>query len=254
MVKQNSEKEQEWYETWFGREYLEVYSHRDRHEAIEDIDNIGRLLPLSDSQPILDLACGSGRHSLELARRGFDVTGVDLSAELLEVARTSASREGLEIEFVQSDMRRLPFSEKFGCVLNLFTSFGYFETDEENAEIMAAIHGSLKPGGVFLIDYINRDLVLATLVPEDKMEINGKQILQQRRFNRSNNRLEKTIIITSKNEEKTFIESLRLYNRDELISMAESSGLNVITVMGSLAGEEFQPSSPRTILFGKKPN
>lgn len=246
--------EQAWYERWFGREYLELYAHRNQAEAKNDIDAIEKLLNLKDHQPVLDLACGSGRHSIELAARGYSVTGIDLSSELLEQARTDAQKAGLEIPFTRCDMREHPYHGEFGTVLNMFTSFGYFEDDAENQRIMAAIARALRPGGVFLIDYINRDHVLSALVPEDSKQINGKQVVQQRRFNQKTQRLEKTIIIENDAGQRRFTESVRLYRKDEMLQMAVSAGLAVSGTHGSLNGEAHQASSPRLILTGGKPD
>jgi SAM-dependent methyltransferase len=241
-----------WYEDWFGREYLEVYSHRDEEEAVEEVDCIERLIPIADSQPVLDLACGSGRHCLELARRGYRVTGVDLSAELLDLARKNALRENLPVDFVRADMRKPPFHNCFGAVINMFTSFGYFEKDEDNAAIMSAIHRVLKPEGWFLIDYINRDSALTELVPEDRKRINGKLVTQWRRFDPVSKRLVKTIRIEHAGEVTTFFESVRLYSAEAMKAMAKSAGLTVHNLYGALDGRPRSIEAPRVILVGRK--
>jgi SAM-dependent methyltransferase len=241
-----------WYEDWFGSEYLEVYSHRDEEEAAEEVNCIDRLLPLADSQPILDLACGSGRHSIELARRGYRVTGIDLSSELLAVARTKAQEENLTVDFIRADMRTPPFQNRFGTVINMFTSFGYFEKEEDNAAIMAAIERVLKPGGWFLIDYINRDQALRELVPEDRKRINGKLVTQWRRFDPVTKRLVKTIRIEHEGEINTFFESVRLYSAEAMKAMAESAGLTVNNIYGAIDGRPVSAKAPRVVLVGRK--
>lgn len=241
-----------WYEAWFGSEYLDVYSHRDEREATTDIDQIERLVPLREHQPILDLACGSGRHTLELARRGYTVTGLDLSDILLEVGRRNAAVEELDIPFVRADMRHPPFRAIFGTVLNLFTSFGYFERDEENAAIMGAIRNALKPEGWFLIDYVNRDYVLARLVPEDVTEGPDRVVIQRRKYDEARERLQKTIIIAAAGAERTFVESVRLYNAGEMIAMAEENGLTVTAHHGALDGRPFASDSPRLVIVGRR--
>lgn len=242
-----------WYEAWFGSEYLDVYAHRDDREAGADIDQIERLIPLRQNQPILDLACGSGRHTLELARRGYAVTGLDLSDILLEVGRRNAAVENLDIPFVRGDMRHPPFSSIFGVVLNLFTSFGYFERDEENAAIFGAIHNALKPGGRFLVDYINRDYVLDRLVPEDISESPERIVIQRRKYDAGRERLEKTIVIAAAGTERTFVESVRLYNAGEMIAMAEENGLTVTATHGALDGRLAMEDAPRLVLVGSRP-
>jgi len=247
---QNSDKA--WYEQWFGREYLELYAHRNDAEARNDIDAVERLLSLSTDEAILDLACGGGRHSIELARRGYTVTGIDLSAELLEQAENSAASAGFEIPFLRCDMREHPFEAEFGYLLNMFTSFGYFENDVENERIMAAINRALKPEGAFIIDYINMHSVLASLVPEDQQFIKGKTVVQKRHYNQQTRRLIKEIIISDEKGTRQFTESVRLYNQQDMIAMAERAGLNITQCLGSLQGEEYNNQSPRLILIGHK--
>lgn len=243
-----------WYEKWFGREYLEVYRHRNEAEAVADIDGIEKLLGAPLNEPILDLACGSGRHSIELARRGYTVTGIDLSAHLLAVAREHAEKEQLKIDFVRGDMRTPPFRDKFRTVLNMFTSFGYFESDDENARIMEAIARVLKIEGRFVIDYINREQVLATLVPEDEKEVEGRRVHQKRIYNPVIKRLEKTITIASGNSEtRSFVESVRLFTAEEMVAMAENAGLMVEGIFGAIDGRAAGQDAPRTVLVGRKP-
>lgn len=248
----SSREDKAWYEEWFGHEYLEVYSHRDDDEASRDINNIENLLLFSGGSKILDLACGNGRHSVELAKRGHEVTGVDLSEDLLDVARDRAEKEAVEVSFMRCDMRDLPFDSGFDYVLNMFTSFGYFENDKENSKILASIHKTLVRGGRFLIDYINVHHVLGSLVAEDNKEVNGKMVRQQRSYNPETRRLEKKILISSEDGEKEFLESVRLYEVDEIIRMAESAGLYIESTFGSLQGTSFDQSAPRAVIIGRK--
>jgi SAM-dependent methyltransferase len=251
--KEQHSEDKAWYERWFGREYLELYAHRNEAEAEKDIDAAEKLLDLISHQPILDLACGAGRHSIELARRGYTVTGIDLSRELLEQAESKAAELNLKIDFQRHDMRKLPFREEFGALLNMFTSFGYFEDDRENGRIMHSIAKALKPDGVFLIDYINRESVLARLVPEDEKRINDKQVKQIRRFNRDTQRLEKMITISDDHGQREFKESVRLYSREEMIRLAAEAELLIDQCLGTLKGDPFDHNSPRLILLGRKP-
>src|SRR5436190_20649919 len=128
-----------WYKDWFrDANYRTVYEHRDENEAEASIELIEHVLGRDVHRRVLDLACGSGRHALSFARRGYiDVTGIDLSPTLLAEARHSAEFEGLPVRFFERDMRDIP-EERFDLTLNLFTSFGYFESDEENAAVIEA--------------------------------------------------------------------------------------------------------------------
>ena len=252
-MQNKKEKQPAWYEEWFGKEYLEVYAHRNHQEAVSDINCVEKLLKLDKAGSILDLACGSGRHSLELARRGYNVTGVDLSHTLLEVARNSAAKQGLTIPFYQADMRTPPLEKPFNFLINMFTSFGYFENDRENSRIFAAFYKSLVAGGKFLMDYINKDHVLDSLVPEDCKTQGDRTLLQQRSYNEKTRRLEKIITITHNNEERKFLESVRLYTLDEMVTMAKANGLKIEKHFGSLQADPFSPQAPRLVLVGSKP-
>jgi SAM-dependent methyltransferase len=231
---------------------MEVYAHRNQAEAARDIENISKLIPLADNQPILDLACGNGRHSLELAARGLEVVGLDLSTELLTEARRASKAAGHRIEFVQSDMRQPPKENHFGTVLNLFTSFGYFDKDEENLAILEGMQRALRNDGWFLIDYINRELVLENLVAADSKSVNGKEIHQKRNYDEQTGRLNKTIKIVDGNDEREFLESLRLYTIEEIRQMATEAALEIKSVHGALDGRAFSQTAPRAILVGRK--
>ncbi|MCF7890834.1 class I SAM-dependent methyltransferase [Candidatus Bipolaricaulota bacterium] len=127
-------------------------------EAPEQVDKILQLLDLQGTAKILDLCCGEGRHSLELALRGHEVTGVDLSERNLSEAREKAAEADLEIDFVQEDMRDYYTQETFDVALNLGTSFGYFEYERENTKVIENIYSSLRSGGKFLLEHIGKEV------------------------------------------------------------------------------------------------
>ena len=136
-----------------GRTTSASTSTATRSEAERAIDLIATHLPGREIQAVLDLACGAGRHSKPLCERWWTV-GLDLSAALLRVAR----REAPDAPYVRADMRVLPFAdESFDLVVNLFTSFGYFEDDHEHARVLARVRDAMKPGGTFVIDFLNRE-------------------------------------------------------------------------------------------------
>jgi len=140
----------EWFEQWFGEEYLRLYPHRDDDDAAAAVALIDRLYPLSRLRA-LDLACGPGRHAAQLAARGARVTGLDLSLPLLSLAR---ARTRGAVSLVRADMRHLPFcAGAFDVVVNLFTSFGYFADDAQHAAVIAGSRALLRRGGVFVLDY-----------------------------------------------------------------------------------------------------
>ena len=239
-----------WYAEWFGRDYLEVYAHRDVAEAMRQIDLMERALRPSPGARVLDLCCGAGRHAVELARRGYRVVGLDLSGELLAEAKKEAEKAGVAVQFVRGDMRNAVAPGAFDVVVNLFTSFGYFETDEENLRGLAAIRTNLHSGGGWMMDYLNRDWVICALVPRDERQVGGIHLIQERRLDLVRNRVLKTLTLRRAGEMRVYHESVRMYSLPELVRMADDAGLKITQTYGSPDGAPYGPSSPRLILVG----
>ena len=244
-----------WYVHSFGREYLELYPHRDDAEARADVQAIIELIDPPKDEPLLDLGCGAGRHLVALHSAGFrHIVGLDLSSELLEIAAERLRSAGAEgIKLVNADMAHIPYEEHFGTVLSLFTSFGYFERDEENAAVFAAVRKAAVPGGRFLIDYMNRDWVIANLVGQEEKGAAGRRVRIERRLTPDGRRVEKTTrVLEPGNHEKTYHESVRLYSPFEVEQMLEAEGFVNVRCYGSLRGAPHRAESPRLILVGEK--
>jgi SAM-dependent methyltransferase len=236
-----------WYKEWFGTEYLELYSHRDQGEADTHIDFVSQVLGDSKPNAVLDLACGAGRHTESLRRRGYRALGVDLSIVLLvQPPRQPA---------VAGDMCCLPFSNKtFDWVLNFFTSFGYFETEKENFEVVSEIARVLTPKGRFLIDLFNRDHVLSTLVPRERQSRKGYDVDIERWFDPRTQRVNKRMRVHAPGRKvQTFVESVRAYRREEVEMGLRWAGLEVNELYGNFQGESYNRDSERLILVGTKP-
>jgi SAM-dependent methyltransferase len=145
-----------WFDGFFDDDWLtllELRSTPERNEA--EVDFVVQALELEPGERVLDVACGVGRHSIELARRGLRVTGLDLSAPSIERARAAAEDAGVHVEFVHGDMRELPWTDEFDAAVNLFSSFGYFATEEENQGALAEIAESLKARGRLLLETVH---------------------------------------------------------------------------------------------------
>jgi len=242
----------EWYERWFGEEYLIVYEHRDADEAEREADTIRRVLNLAGGELVLDLCCGTGRHDIPLVRMGCRVIGLDYSEQLLKIARSSRPTGGKYPMYVRADARKTVFRrDSFDVVLNLFTSFGYFE-DDENFGLLRSIARVLKPRGRFYIDYLNPPRVLSGLVGESVSRRNGVEIIEKRRYDPDARRIEKDIILRTGNGDLEFRESVRLYWREEMTEMLSGAGLRTEGVLGSADGEPYGETSERMILYGTK--
>jgi SAM-dependent methyltransferase len=192
---------------------------------------------------------------------GFkQMVGLDLSEELLEVGASELqectgldARDTDEVCLVQSDMRRIPYENHFATVLSLFTSFGYFEFDEENQDVFHAVRRALRPGGQFLIDYLNREHVVANLVERDEQVLSSRHIVNVRCLTEDGRRVTKRTTVTdSSGGVREYFESVRMYSEREMVDMLRRAGLTDIRTYGSLDMDRFGPESRRLIAVCNK--
>jgi len=240
-----------WYKNWFGNEYLTVYSHRDEKEARQLITLIQKYIHLDSKSKILDLCCGQGRHALLLSKAGFEVYGIDLSITLLEDAKSKKSW-GQSAYFIQADMRYLPAIQSFDLLLNLFTSFGYFESNDENQSVLHQFHRALRENGYFVFDYFNVEHVIENLVPYQKDKI-GNLVVEQERYIKGS-RVQKKIKLKKNGQESVFYESVKMYSPDQILHMMEKANLRVLHLFGDYQGSPLKKNSPRLIVIGTKIN
>lgn len=242
----------EWFHYWFNSpEYLNVYKHRNDVDAEQLIRLILGAIPLNDRARILDLACGTGRHSILLAKKNYDVTAVDLSENLLNIAKCEAADKNVKINFIHSDIREFDSQEKFDLILNLFTSFGYFETDEENLSILNKAYHLLNKSGYFVLDFLNAEYLSNNLASYTEEFFNDIKIEQFREI--QNNRVNKKIILTNDKKSKEFYESVRLFNKIELENYLKNIGFDIFKTFGDFLGNDFEQfTSPRLIMICRK--
>jgi SAM-dependent methyltransferase len=239
-----------WYETWFNSPYYHtLYKNRDLDEARLFIDNMLSRLNVSPGAHFLDLACGKGRHSLQISSKGYKVTGVDLSPENIKYARSTAGLQGPE--FYVKDMRDDMGLEVFDVVVNMFTSFGYFNSDEENFKVFGNVARSIKPGGYFVFDYLNCDYVLHKLTPAKDFLIDGLHF-QTRKFLHDKH-IVKEIIIDDGAKYHHFYEKVRLFTYRDLYQALLNAGFGELESFGNYHLEPFHiMDSPRLIFIGQK--
>jgi SAM-dependent methyltransferase len=244
-----------WYDGFFEHEYLDLLGVAISPErTLREVDFVVEKLGLEPGARVLDLACGHGRHSVELARRGFGVTGVDLSPRSLEVAREAAASEAVDVDFVQSDMREIEFQAEFDAAINLFTAFGYFESDDEDLAVVERVARALRPGGGFLID-TNDVLSLAGRYQLRLWEevADGVLMLQEHEWDviEGRNRAVWTFIRPdgSRSELRHVV---RTYAPWELVRLIRNAGLDVEEGWGDFDGSPLTHESRRVILLARK--
>jgi 2-polyprenyl-3-methyl-5-hydroxy-6-metoxy-1,4-benzoquinol methylase len=241
-----------WYKDWFNSEnYLRVYSHRNQEEAERLVDLIAKILNLPANSSVLDMACGAGRHAVTFAKMGYKVTAVDLSNLLISEAKKNAEQGGVELDFVLSDILEFETNKKFDLTVNLFTSIGYFDNDEENYAVIKKAYDLLKSGGHFVIDYFNKEFLLKNMIPMTVFSENGQKIIQNRSIDGT--RIVKKIIIANNGSSEEFYESVRLYSFEEIINYIKKAGFTIVKQYGDYFGNNYESeSSPRLIIFAMK--
>lgn len=245
-----------WFEKWFNSPlYEKLYSHRNTDDAAKLAGIIEEVIPVRTHSDLLDLACGRGRHSILLAKKGYDVTGIDLSETAIRKARKRAQRKGINnVQFRTGDMRENP-GVIFDAIVSLFTSFGYFFEDEENVRVLKNVRGMLKRDGLFLMDYLNPSYVKKNLVIEEKKIIEGVRFNIKRAI--EDNMVFKTISLTDPQTGKPIkhTERVKLYDLEWFHTHKAECGLEISAVFGNYHGDSFDSvNSPRCIMLSKPLN
>ena len=251
-----------WYVSFFKRDYLRVYGHTLEEDRTElETQFVINSLDLLPQHKVLDLCCGQGRHSLALARTGLDVTGADLSEEMLSLARAGARagaiESGVSAEFLRADMRSLPdeMSGEFDAVINMFSSFGYLESEDDDQRVLHQIVKVLKPGGKVLMDLLNREWVIINNEPyEWRVHDDGTVVLEHRELHLdvSINHLTYMEIAPDGTRRELSDLKMRLYTLTEMIKMLGVAGLKMERVYGGFRGEVYSVDTRRMILVAVK--
>ena len=251
-----------WYETFFDEHYLKEYAKGLTLErAQKEVDFIKSTLNLPQVAPnatggarILDLCCGHGRHTVELAAAGYSMVGQDLSATFLDLAKGAAAARNLQIQFVHTDMREIPFEGEFNAIINMFTAFGYFEDDTEDQKVLDAVARALKSGGKFLIDLINAPRIVRDFLAQSWEELpDGTVVLTQRDYNLlTGNNEELRAYIAPDGSKREVRLTCRMYFYPELAKMLNHADLTPIQVLGDYDSSEYTWDSRRMIVLAEK--
>ncbi len=243
-------KNKEWFVNWFDSEYYPMlYMHRDDAEADLFLENLQKYLQLPEGAKVLDLACGRGRHSRKLASMNYQVTGLDISAE--SIADAVKLTSGNNPEYAVHDMRT-PFGKnRYDAVLNLFTSFGYFDNTDENKQVLENIFSSLITNGILVLDFFNSSQVLKNLVQNEIQQRN--QVVFNITRTIENGFVIKTIEIKDGDHSESHTERVQLFNKQQLTDMLHNAGFVVNHFFGDYGLSPYKETDARVILTARKP-
>jgi SAM-dependent methyltransferase len=243
-----------WWKTHFDRGLFAGYGLE--RKTAREVKGLIRLLQLKGPATILDLCCGSGRHAIPLALLGHDVTGFDWSRRLLAEARHTSRRSGASLNLVRGDARRLPFRCKFDIVINLFTSFGYFESEKEDRRVLQGVHKALKKDGRFLIDVLNREWLVRHFTKsftQRKSENGVIRVSNRQHFDLKTGRLktERTLFYRNGQKRRSFL-NFTVYSLRELSRLLEETGFRIEGTYGGFDGRPYGLETKRMILMARR--
>lgn len=240
-------KAQTWYSSWFDTPYYHLlYKNRDEEEARAFINLLCQYLNLPAGSLALDLACGKGRHAKVMAENGLNVTGLDLSPGSIAEANKMANDR---LHFFEHDMREVWKPTYFDVAFNLFTSFGYFDDQQEDQQVLEAIRTGLKPGGLFVFDYLHTDFVAETHVPSEEKQVEDIHFSIARHI--TADWIIKQISFEDAGNSYRFFEKVRNYSPEQLAALLHKSGFEILRSFGNYALEAPQPDSPRCIFIAR---
>ena len=244
-----------WYMDFFDEDYLRIYgSGLSAERTAQETDQIVERLGLPPSSTVLDLCCGHGRHSIALAEKGYQVTGQDLSEIFLKKAQADAAEAGVLVHWVHADMRDVPFEREFDAVINMFSAFGYLESEEEDQKVLDQVYKALKPGGVFLLEIIHRAWLVRNFESRGwHVGMDGVIVLEARELNLLTGRNEVTVTLIDRNGARHVRQhAMRIHSAAELVRMVTQTGLIVEAAYGALDGRELTLDTNRLVLLARK--
>jgi len=238
-----------WYEHWFDSEYYHLlYKHRDEQEAEQFVGHLADFLKLIAGSSVLDMPCGKGRHSVFLEKKGYDVTGIDLSPQSIAFAK---KYENEQLSFYVHDMRRVFRVNYYDAVLNLFTSIGYFENEKDNLAVVNSAAIALKPGGYFVLDFMNVKKTLKNIIKEETKLIDGISFRIKRSL--EDNRIIKKINFSCSGEEHSYCEQVQALTLKDFQSYFQSCNLKILHLFGDYTLKAFDENdSERLIIIAQK--
>jgi SAM-dependent methyltransferase len=240
-----------WYKAWFDTpDYRRLYGKRDEREAAGFVAKLLEHLEPRSNALMLDLGCGTGRHSLALAARGYDVTGLDLAETSIREAQSHAASN---LRFLRHDMRDPYGRERFDYVFSFFTSFGYFDNETEHDLVVRNMAGALRGGGTLVIDYLNVGHASANLVPCEQKTVGGRRYRIQRWTDATHFFKRIDFAVPETQETATHVERVAKFTLRDFEVMLSRHGLAIEGTFGDYTLGEYDPdASPRLIMIARK--
>lgn len=234
-----------WFEEWFNSPYYHVlYQHRDEKEAEVFINNLLDNLEIPQDAHLLDLPCGKGRHALFLSQHGYEVTGADLAPESIALANKMSHEK---LHFIVHDMREVIQHKHYDAIFNLFTSFGYFDTFDENAKVLHAAYQMLKNNGIMVIDFMNAAKVAKQLISAETKTLNGISFDIKREI--ANNRINKNIRFIAAGNVYEYQETVAIIKQEDFLAYFEATGFEVIRQYGNYQLTPYQVNESDRLIF-----
>jgi len=244
MSKIENSKTENWFASWFDTPYYHIlYKDRNYREAQIFMDNLTHYLNLPEKAKVLDLACGKGRHSIYLNQLGFTVIGADLSENSIEIAKKNANDT---LQFEVHDMREV-FEDKFDAIFNLFTSFGYFENDDDNIKTLVAIKESLSDYGFAVIDFMNVHQVIPNLVPDEIKSVDGIDFHIKRYV--KDNHIFKEIDFDDQGKHFHFTEKVKALTLEDFQKMMDEAGIYLLDTFGDYKLKKFHKNTSERLIM-----
>lgn len=239
-----------WFESWFGSPYYQaLYRHRNDREAAQFVNTLIRYLNPSSESRVLDIACGEGRFSIQLAAAGLDVTGIDISMASIEKAR---EQEHDRLRFMVHDMRIPFYINYFDYAFNFFTSFGYFAMDKDHRNAARAFATGLKPGGILVMDYLNKAFSAAGMVATETI-VSDPYVFHINRHLTDGYFHKDIRFKDEKGIDRRFTEKVAAFSEGDMVALFSSAGLIPVAAFGDYELNDYDPQeSPRMILIFKK--
>jgi SAM-dependent methyltransferase len=248
-------RRKEWFDDdAFWRELYPFLFTRERLAAGDEHVEQALALIRPRGRAALDLACGPGRCSIALARRGFTVTGVDRTRLLLDRARARARRARVAVEWVRADMRDFVREESFDLALSMFTSFGYFDDKEDDLVVLRNVLASLKPGGVFLMELVGKEYLAGVFLPVTMETLpDGSRLVQSHEIFDDWTRIRNEWVLIRKGRTRTFRFHHTIYSGQEIRDRLLAAGFERVQLYGSLQGDPYDRESERLVTVARRP-